>query len=551
MVSMVAADEHTPLHQQIDALVAQRLGALKLTPAAISSDAEFVRRAYLDLTGVIPTAEQARAFLDDTSPDKRQRLIDSLLESPDYAIHMGRVFDTMLIERRIPTIKSYDVPSARWREFLTAAFAENRPWNQTVREILSSDGTGEGNAEGAKFYLVRDVEPHQLTRDVGRLFLGIDLQCAQCHDDPHINDYLQAEYFGIYAFLQRTSSFRDQSKNVSLIGESAVGTTTFVSVFTTKSGETFPQLPGGEMIPDPVLAKDGEYIVKPGPKDRGVPVYSRRLQLAEHLPRSETQGFARNIANRMWAMLMGRGIVHPLDLHHADNPPSHPELLAALETWLIANDFDLKALLREMMLSQTYQRSSVLPEGAADLPVDAFAAAPLRGLSPEQLSWSLLQATGRLERQLSRAAVSTKANAPGPGETDNPPPAWKARLAQLAPLEREVQSLVSVFAGLPGTPDGEFQPVVDQALYLLNSPAMLPLLQKPPSTLLERLIQLPDADSMAEELYLSILSRRPSAEEVDQVRSMVAPAGTPEARREPVTALMWGLLLSSEFRLNH
>lgn len=251
-----ADDEAMPLHQQIDELVAKRLAELKIVPAIVSSDAEFVRRVSLDLTGVIPTGKQAQAFLDDPAPDKRQRLIDELLASPDYAIHMARVFDVMLIERRIPTISSYDVPAPKWRDYLTGAFAENRPWDWIVRDILSSDGTDERNAAGVKFYLVRDVAPHQLTRDVGRLFLGVDLQCAQCHDDPRIESYLQADYFGIYAFLQRVTAYRDNDKNVSLVGETAVGKASFVSVFTAKSSETNPRLPGGEMVADPELEKD-------------------------------------------------------------------------------------------------------------------------------------------------------------------------------------------------------------------------------------------------------------------------------------------------------
>lgn len=544
-----AAEESAPpLHQQIDELVGQRLVELKITPAVSSSDAEFVRRVSLDLTGVIPTAKQARAFLDDSAPDKRQRLIDELLASPDYAIHMARVFDVMLIERRIPTINSYDVPAVKWRAYLTEAFAENRPWDQMVRDILGSDGTDERNAAGVKFYLVRDVAPHQLTRDVGRLFLGVDLQCAQCHDDPRIESYRQADYFGIYAFLQRVTAFRDNDKNVSLVGETAVGKATFVSVFTAKGGETNPRLPGGEMVPDPEVEKDKEYVVKPGPKDRGVPTYSRRLKLAELLPRAETQGFSRNIVNRLGAMLMGRGLVHPLDLHHASNAPSHPELLDRLEHWLVEHKYDLKALLREMLLSQTYQRSSILPESVKELPVDAFAVAPLRSLSPEQLSWSVLQATGRIEQHFSQLEAKQKADATKP---EDAPPAWKTRTTQLEPLERQTRSLIAVFAGLPGQPDGDFQPVVDQALHLLNSPTMLPLLRDEPSTLLKRLTAISETEPLAEELYLSVLSRQPNTDEVAQVRELIAPFKLPAERREPLTALMWGLLLSSEFRLNH
>ena len=543
-----AADEAMPLHQQIDELIGKRLVELKVVPATVSSDAEFVRRVYLDLTGVIPTAKQARAFLDDSAPDKRQRLIDELLASPDHAIHMARVFDVMLIERRIPTITSYDVPAQKWREYLTGAFAENQPWDRMVRDVLSSDGTDERNAAGVKFYLVRDVAPHQLTRDVGRLFLGVDLQCAQCHDDPRIESYRQADYFGIYAFLQRMTAYRDNDKNVSLVGETAVGKTSFVSVFTAKGGETNPRLPGGEMVADPEVEKDKEYVVKPGPKERGVPTYSRRLKLAELLPRATTQGFSRNIVNRLWAMLMGRGLVHPLDLHHAGNPPSHPELLDRLERWLFEHQYDLRALLREMLLSQTYQRSSVLPEGVKELPDEAFAAAPLRGLSPEQLSWSLLQATGRIEQHFSQFAAKQKSDAAKP---DDAPPAWTARATQLEPLERQTRPLITVFAGLPGQPDGDFQPVVDQALHLLNSPAMLPLLRDELSNLLKRLTAISEIEPLAEELYLSVLSRRPNADETAQVRELMESKKSPEERREPLTALIWGLLLSSEFRLNH
>ena len=543
-----AADEAMPLHQQIDELIGKRLVELKVVPATVSSDAEFVRRVYLDLTGVIPTAKQARAFLDDSAPDKRQRLIDELLASPDHAIHMARVFDVMLIERRIPTITSYDVPAQKWREYLTGAFAENQPWDRMVRDVLSSDGTDERNAAGVKFYLVRDVAPHQLTRDVGRLFLGVDLQCAQCHDDPRIESYRQADYFGIYAFLQRMTAYRDNDKNVSLVGETAVGKASFVSVFTAKGGETNPRLPGGEMVADPEVEKDKHYVVKPGPMERGVPTYSRRLKLAELLPRAETQGFSRNIVNRLWAMLMGRGLVHPLDLHHAGNPPSHPELLDRLERWLFEHQYDLRALLREMLLSQTYQRSSVLPEGVKELPDEAFAAAPLRGLSPEQLSWSLLQATGRIEQHFSQFAAKQKSDAAKP---DDAPPAWTARATQLEPLERQTRPLITVFAGLPGQPDGDFQPVVDQALHLLNSPAMLPLLRDELSTLLKRLTAISEIEPLAEELYLSVLSRRPNADETAQVRELMESKKSPEERREPLTALIWGLLLSSEFRLNH
>ena len=531
-----------PLHQQIDTLIEKQLSERKITPAELSNDAEFVRRVYLDLTGVIPTAKQARAFLDETAPDKRARLIDERLSSPDYPLHMARVFDVMLAERRSPAVgSSFDAPPGAWQAYLTASFATNKPWDQMVREILSSDGSDDHLAGAAKFYLARDVAPHQLTRDIGRLFLGMDLQCAQCHDDPRFDDYLQADYYGIYAFVQRLK-VHPLNPRGALVAEVADGKAKYTSVFTAQSGTTSPRLPGGEMIADPELRQGEEYRVKPSPKDRGIPLYSRRAKLAEHLPRPQTRNFSRNIANRLWAMFLERGIVHPLDLHHAANPPSHPELLACLAEWLVANKYNIRDFLREIALSQTYQRSSVLPKAVSEVPVEAFAVAPLRGLSAEQLRWSLLQATGRMEMHFAR---------PAPKPKGSEGPEWKSRLERYAPLERQSSALAAAFAGLPGQPDGGFQPVVDQALFLKNSPKLLPLLQDEPGTLLANLAATREVETLAEELYLAILTRRPTREETAEVKNLLDSAKTLADRKAKLQAMMWGLLLSAEFRLNH
>jgi hypothetical protein len=575
-----SADESSiakvPLRQRIDHWIERGLETRGVKAAPRSDDAEFLRRVSLDLNGLIPTADRVRRFLEDADPEKRVKLVDELLASPDYALHMARAFDALLTERRVATIASYDVAAPAWQAYLAAAFAENRPWDRMVRDLLSSDGTEGPNAAGAKFFLVRDVAPHQLTRDVGRLFLGIDLQCAQCHDDPRFEDYRQADYYGIYAFLQRMVSFRDMEKNVSLIGETAQGQATFTSVFTAKGGETQPRLPGGEMIPDPPAEKDKLYVVAPGPKTRGVPAYSRRLTLAERLPKPETAGFARNIANRLWALLLGRGLIHPLDLTHAANRPSHPELLAELEQFLIAQQFDMQALLREIALSETYQRSSVwseqkLSESKPSEPTpsdstpsilgtpapDAFAVAALRGLSPEQYAWSLLRAAGRLEPHEPNGANQV------PAAADLP--LWRQRAKRLEPLERQAKAIIGVFAPLPGQPDGEFQPAVDHALFLLNNPAIHGLAQGNATSLAGRLEKIDSASALADELYLSVLGRHPSVEEQALVAETLAaiptaptstnvsptPTALAASRRDALQGLVWGLMLSAEFRLNH
>ncbi len=552
--SMVPAADSAPLHQQIDAQLRRAWEQQKLTPAGLSDDAEFLRRIYLDLTGIIPTAEQARRFLDDTGANKRARLIDELLVSPEYALHMARVFDVMLTERRIPTITSYDVPQAQWRAYLAESFAANKPWDTLVQEILGSDGVDAKLGSGVKFYLVRDVAPHSLTRDVGRLFLGVDLQCAQCHDDPRFDDYRQADYYGIYAFVQRMKLHPLQPRGAT-IAETAEGKTTFTSVFTAKGGETNPKLPGGEMLADAAVEKGKEYVVKPG-KEPSIPTYSRRLKLSERLPRHETKGFARNIANRVWAQFFGRGIVHPLDLHHAANPPSHPELLERLEQWMVEHKYDLRGFMRELVLSDAYQRSSVLPQGVKELPDEAFAVAPLRGLTAEQLRWSFLQATGRVELHHAKLDATAKKSPPAKQppmdqRPSEPEPAWKIKHQRHEALERQSAALITAFAGLPGQAEAEFQPVVDQALFLRNSTRLLPLLQDEPGTTLSKLATITEVEPIADELYLTVLSRRPTTDEINAVQQLLATTKTPAERREPLQALMWGLLLSAEFRLNH
>jgi hypothetical protein len=559
LAAITAGRAESSLRERIDARIADGWKARGVTAAPRCDDAEFLRRVYLDLVGLVPTSLQAREFLADTGTDKRERLIQRLLDSPEYSLHMARVYDVMIVERRVPSITSYDVKPADWRSYLTQAFAENRPWDQLVREILASDGNEGPTAAGVKFFLVRDVAPHQLTRDIGRIFLGADLQCAQCHDDPRFDDYRQADYYGVHAFVQRVTAFRDNEKNVSLVGETASGQATFVSVFTAKSGETQPRLPGGEMVPDPAIEKGKEYVVKPDAKQRGVPSYSRRLKLAELLPRAETRGFARNIANRVWAQMLGRGLVHPLDLHHAANPPSHPDLLNDLESWLVAQRFDLKSLYREIALSNVYQLSSRwTSEGPPPAP-DAFAVASLRGLTADQMSWSLLQATGRIEVIRRQAATRAKTPAkmsepqtpePQPQAVDATP-AWKRELAILEPIDRTARTLAAVFAGLPGQADGEFQPVVDHVLHLTHSPVVASLVQDDQGGLLTRLKGINEPEPLADELHLSVLARFPDSDEVEETRMALADVQSPAERRERIVGLIWGKLLSAEFRLNH
>jgi hypothetical protein len=342
------------LHGRIDRLVA---ASLLGPPAPAASDGEFLRRAYLTLTGSIPSAAEARAFIENPDPLKRTALVDRLLAGSAYPRFMAAVFDIMLLERR----PDQSVPTAEWRAYLEDAFARNKPFDELAREMLTADGTDAKLRPAAKFVLDRGVEPDLLTRDVGRLFFGHDLQCAQCHDHPLIDGFRQAEYYGLNAFFSRSSLFTD-AKKVNLIADKADGDVSFKSVFKKKvTYVAWPQVPGGQSIPDPPIKPGDEYTTKPAKDVRPVPAYSRRLQLARELSAGRNRAFNRNIANRLWGQVMGRGLIDPPDLDHANNPASNEQLLDMLADEFATMKYDVRAFVRELAVTETFGRSFDLP----------------------------------------------------------------------------------------------------------------------------------------------------------------------------------------------
>jgi hypothetical protein len=371
--SVASAQEPTPAHQPLHQRVDQLVEATPWGPLApLAGDAEFLRRACLDLTGSIPSSAEARAFLDDPTPNKRELLIDRLLASPRFPIHMATVFDVMLMERR----PDKHVPNADWQKYLQAAFEQNKPYDQLVREILSADGTDPAQRPAAKFFLDRDAEPHSSTRDLGRMFFGMDLQCAQCHDHPLVDHYLQSDYYGLFAFVNRTQVFTDAAQKKSFLAETSDGDASYKSVFTGDAANTRPQLPGSGEIDEPRFRQGEDYITAPAPNVRAVPKYSRRAKLAELATNGTNRQFNVNIANRLWALAMGRGLVHPVDLHHPANPPSHPDVLELVTNEFVAQKFNMRWLLRELLLTKTYQRSIDPPADPAPQVAAAVQQAP-------------------------------------------------------------------------------------------------------------------------------------------------------------------------------
>ncbi|HEV3025383.1 MAG TPA: DUF1549 domain-containing protein, partial [Pirellulales bacterium] len=441
--------QEPPLNELIDQQIGSALAAKGIVPAAPADDAEFLRRIYLDLTGTIPTLGEAKSFLDDPSPIKRQQLIDRLLNGREFARQMQRVFDVVFMERR----PANRIPQAAWEDYLRNSFAANKPWDQLVREILGADGAEGALRPAARFYLDREGDANLLTRDVGRLLLGCDMQCAQCHDHPLVDGYLQADYYGLFAFFNRSFVFTPKQKEQPVVfAEKGEGDVTFKSVFIAGATDqpTRPHLPGQKELDEPQLEKGQEYEVAPADGVRPVPKYSRRAQLAALLPRGETTAFKRNIANRLWALMMGRGLVQPLDMDHGGNPASHPDLLVLLAERFAVMKFDIKVFLREIALSQVYQRASELPPGVESLPPESYAVARLKPLSPEQLGLAALQATGITD--VHRANLGPALNEQALNEK----------------IAGSLASFVNTFAGQAGQPEQDFQATLEQVLFVSN-----------------------------------------------------------------------------------
>lgn len=349
VLSLTAAAE--PLHVKVDAA----MDAARNGPAApVADDAEFLRRVALALTGMPPTADEARAFFAGAAPDKRSKLVAALAGSGEFIRHLAVQLDVMLMERRA----ELHTKSADWRRWLEDSLAAGKSWDQLVREILTTDGSDEKTRPVARWMLERQAEPNLLTRDAGRLFLGRDMACAQCHDHPRIDDYFQRDYHGLLAFFGRTSLFQPDANKPGFVAEQAAGEAEWSSVFTKVTGASRPRLPGGIEIEEPVIADAEKWIVAPNDKDktvRPVPKYSRRARLMESLV--SDADFSRNLANRLWGMVMGRCLVEPPDLMHSANAPAHPAVLDLLGNEVAAMKFDLRGFVQELALTKTFAQA--------------------------------------------------------------------------------------------------------------------------------------------------------------------------------------------------
>jgi len=484
----------------IDELASRKWKSLGILPSKRSSDADFLRRVYLSAIGTIPSAEEARRFLDDAAPDKREKLIDEVLSRPEYVDYWTlRWGDILRIDRQ----KMGEKGMWSFYSWVRTAVREDRPLDRFVEELITAQGST--FISGPANYYRSSRKPQELAETTSQVFLGLRLQCAQCHHHP-FEKWSQDDYYGMAAYFGRLGV--KGSSEFGVYGEEQV-------VFVKKDGEVRHPKKGKTVAPKPLDAD---------PADDDV---DRRRALARWLTSKDNRLFARNLANRFWGYMFGRGIVEPVDDLRVTNPPSNPELLDALADELVKGGFRQKHIIRTILRSSVFELSS--RENREDgLAADRFFARyPVRRLQAEVLLDAIAQVTAVPERF------------PGlPSGT---------RAIQLPDARFESYFLQSF-----GKPRREIAcecervslPNMAQALHLMNGDFIGGRIEDSKGRA-GRLISEKTADGpLVEELYLAALGRRPEASEAARAGEYLAAA---PSRKEGVEDLLWALLNSSEF----
>jgi hypothetical protein len=510
-----AGIKHAPAQvaEAIDQHLDRALASAKLKPAPPADDSEFLRRVYLDLTGRVPTAAQASAFLDNSSKTKRDTLIDALLNSPEFGEQFGRTWRDWVSPPELPSDPNTGKQPHKQTRDLGAWFGKRftagSSWDKTVREIVITEGdviakpqmiffalTGEGGnatADGA-------------ARAVASLFMGVQLQCAQCHDDPY-RTWSQKDYWALSAFFERTKAdIRKISDEPVKAGDTKAGLITIPKTSFLNSGTEVraAYLDGTTLQP-----KNGVGL---------------RVSLADWLTSKDNPYFARAFANRTWFYLLGRGIVHPVDDMRDLNPPSHPGLLALLANEFVAASFDVKHVFRSICRSRAYQRTSRPPTGLDEAALvdlaESFGRMPLRMMTAETLHDSLKLAYGNPKLDL-RAA--------GLGNTNG-------ESAAVGDANLEFQRRFCTNEEDPT----DFTHGVPQMLTMLNHPNLLS-----GSKALEDFLKTsPSPEKTVEWLYLSTLCRRPTPDELNDALSYIKKSSNPNAA---YSGVLWMLVNRSEY----
>lgn len=504
-----------PPRNFIDELVLQKLRELNLPPSARSTDAEFIRRATLDTLGVLPTPEETRAFLAESTPGKRDQLIDALLARPEFTDYWAYKWSDLLL---VNGNKLPEQPMWSYYQWIRRQVELNTPWDELVRQLVTATGSTLENGAG-NFFVLHD-EPTKLAETVSTAFLGMSIACAKCHNHP-MEKWTNDQYFAFANLFSRV-----RSKNGTGADERVV--------FADNTGDLVQPLRGRAQPPTPL---DGQPGALDAPEDR-------RLALARWLTAPENPYFARAITNRVWKNFLAVGLVESVDDLRMTNPASNEKLLSAAAAFLIENRFDLKALMRAILQSETYQRSSVArPENADD--TRFYARYYPRRLIAEVALDAVSQVTAvpttfRMDRRNANKGLGSSY-----------PMGYRA-------LQLPDSNTVSYFLAAFGRPDRvqtcecerTNEPSMAQALHLANGDTLNDKLAAKDNQVDRLLASGLSDEKIVEQAYLLALSREPSKTERAGMLGSLATAQSTE-KRAAVEDVLWSLMSSREFLFNH
>ena len=498
-----------PEANYVDTHVFAKLKLMTILPSDLCTDAEFVRRAFLDLCGLLPTSDEANKFLADKAADRRAKLIDTLLERPEYADFWALKWSDVLRSNR-KTIQVKGV--AAFQMWLRDNLSRNEPLDEMIRDLLTANGSTYANPPANFFRIAKD--PTSLAETTAQLFFGIRMQCAKCHNHP-FEALTQDDYYSTAAWFARVKTRKDGTappKNPMDVGAEVV--------FSIRDGDVTQPRSGKTMAPK--FLKGAAPTIPPGT--------DRREVFAQWLTGPANPYFAKSVVNRVWYHLMGKGIVDPVDDFRDSNPPSNDDLLDALAKDFAAKKFDLKSLIRTVMTSRTYQLSAQTNDTNKD-ETKYFSHTVTKLLSAEQLLDALCDVTAVPEK-FAGLPLGTRAIQLPDGEVNHPFLKTFGQPARELACECERES------------DSNLA----QALQLINGPTINDKLRNPNNRLSKLLAEKKGEREILDALYLAALARPATDAERAPALSHVAKGAD---KRKAWEDVLWAILNTREFLFRH
>ncbi len=508
--------------QLVDALWLEK----EVMPVGPATDEAFLRRVYLDVIGRVPTIGEYDQFFELDPETRRSKLIDELLDSREHALHMGGIWKRVLVPDDETAISRLG-GSGKLEQWLSDAFADNVPYDELVRQLLLAEGRVSESGP-LLFYAAAKMNAEELAARTSRTFLGMRMECAECHDHP-FDHWSQKDFWGLAAYFAQIS--RPQGKIEMVSPVLRVRDADFGSV----------KLPETDIVVEPKLPvslheghgmTQGDIVAL---KNAEVTDGSRRGQLAAWITHPKNSHFAQATVNRIWGHLFGQGLVDPVDDMGGHNLPASPQLLNQLGRYFVQSGFDVREVMRVLLNSRAYQLSSENQQETSSRDVQYFARIPLKPLTAEQLYDCLATATGRTD-------LGSQMNAPAAGLIASNVNRFSdpGRAAFLAQFRTSIDQRTDYQAGIP------------QALTLMNGPMIASATADAPKGIL-RSLSAPffDDESRIEKLFVATLSRKPTAEEQNRYADFLRHQPTDSEKSDALGDVLWVLLNSAEFTMNH